>query len=144
MTQKIAEKEERRVGYTERKAEFYFAQMDPKILSGLSIDQKAAIHALLELAIPKPSPKMVDLQIPIDLIFARFYVVLFVGKDRRKDKRLYEVSKMTKFANAIAVSVLLIGLNLTVSLFVLISLYLVKALLGINFFSSHLENIFRF
>jgi hypothetical protein len=143
MILKSAEKEERHVNYTERGTEYYFAQMDPKILSSLNIDQKAAIHAALVQAIPKPSPKIVDLRIPIDLIFAQFFVVLFVGKDKRKDKRIYKTTAMTKFANVVAASVLLLGLNLIVSFFVLISAYTVKSLLGIDLFSSHLLDFFH-
>lgn len=129
--------------YSARTADYYLKQMDAKVHDSLTPEQLAAVQAALESAMPKPIPKMVDLRINIDLIVSRFYIVLFVGKDRRKSQRSHTASGFTAVANRIAAIFMLVGLNLTISLFIFLVAYLVKSALGINLFSSHLSDYLR-
>ncbi|MEQ1559351.1 MAG: hypothetical protein ABL933_10510 [Methyloglobulus sp.] len=129
--------------YSARNADYYIQRIDADVRDSLNLKQLAAVRIALESAMPKPSPKIVDLRVNIDLIVSRFYVVLFVGKDRRKQLRLHNASGMTKFANRIAAVMMLIGLNLSISLFIFLVLYLIKSSLGINLFSGHLSDYIR-
>ena len=126
--------------YSARTVEYYLAQMDANIQTRLTAEQLTAFRTILESVIPKPSHKIVDLRVNIDLVISRFYVVLFVGKDRRKNKRAQTASRLTIIANRIAALAMLVGLNLTISLFIFLIAYLIKSSLGINLFSGHLSD----
>lgn len=89
----------------------------------------------------QPSPKIVDLRFTVNLLFSRFYIVLFVGKDRRKQSRSYPVSRWTRLANIVAATILLLGLNVTITGSLFIAGYLVKSALGIDIFPhTHLRD----
>jgi hypothetical protein len=128
------------VAYSVRTADYYLERMEGKIYSSFSSEQLTSIRAALESAIPKSSHKIVDLRLNIDLIISRFYIVLFVGKDRRKQRRMYRASGFTKIANIVASLLLLIGINLTISLLIFLVAYLLKSALGINLFAGHLSD----
>lgn len=120
--------------YRTRTPHYYLDRFHPEILSSFSSQQLDAITQVLGDAIPKPSPKIVDLRFVVDLIFSRFYIVLFVGKDRRKNKRAYNPSGVAKFGNAIAAIALLIGTNLVISALILLFAYLIKSAMSIELF----------
>ncbi len=127
--------------YQTKTPDHYLNSIDPILWESFTPEQIAAVRALLESAIPQPSPKLVDLRFTVDLILSRFYVVLFVGKDRRRQRRSYLPDRFAKVGNAIAAIVLLIGLNLSVSLFIFLLLYLIKSAVGIDLFpDSHLAD----
>lgn len=128
----------RHIEYSVRTADYYLQGIDEDIYNSFSAEQLASIQAALESAIPKPSPKIVDLRLNIDMIFSRFYIVLFVGKDRRKHGRVYRATGFTKIANIMTAVLLLMGINLTISLFIFLGSYLFKSFLGINLFTNHL------
>ncbi|WP_287281264.1 hypothetical protein [Okeania sp. SIO2G5] len=114
--------------------------------SSFSKDQLDCIRSLLRSAIPQPSPKLVDLRFDIDLLLSRFYVVLFVGKDRRRQRRSPVPRLLTRIGNVTIAIVLLIGINLLFSVCLFIFLYLVKSALSIDLFKgTHLiDQINRF
>lgn len=126
-------------GYGARTPEFYLNTIEPDLLASFSPKQLEAITAALETAMlqsaPKPAPKIVDLRVGLDLVFSRFYVVLLVGKDRRKQRRQYFSERVARVGNAIAAALLLLSINLLISLFILLLAYLVKSALGIDLFS---------
>ncbi|MGB7443100.1 MAG: hypothetical protein WA919_18705 [Coleofasciculaceae cyanobacterium] len=124
--------------YQSRTSSYYLQQLDPYVLDSFNSEQLQAITSILNQAIPKPSPKIVDLRFVVDLIFSRFYIVLFVGKDRRKRKRQYFQGKISKAGNLIAAAILLIGLNFLLSALILLFAYLIKSAVGINFFPGHI------
>jgi hypothetical protein len=130
--------------YSARTADYYLQRIDANIHDSLTPEQLAAVRTALESAMPKSSPKIVDLRVDIDLIISRFYIVLFVGKDRRKRHRSYTASGFTRIANRIAAISMLLGLNLTLSLFIFLVAYLIKSALGVNLFSSHLSDYLRY
>jgi hypothetical protein len=125
--------------HTERKVDYIIKQIDDEVRESLTPQQLSEVRAMVRSSILQSSPKLVDLRINVDLIFSRFYVVLFVGKERRKNPRSHKVSGTTVIANRLAAIGLLIGLNLTVSLFIFLMAYLVKSALGINLFAHHLS-----
>lgn len=126
--------------YTSRTPDYFVGQIDTGIRDSFTPEQLAAVRAAVESAMPRPAPKIVDLRVNIDLIVSRFYIVLFVGKERRKNPRPYKAFGMNAAANWLAAITLLVGLNLTVSLFIFLIAYLVKSSLGINLFDHHLSD----
>lgn len=125
--------------YHAKTPEHYIQQIEPSILSSFTPEQLNEIKRILNHAIPKNSPKIVDLRFNVDLILSRFYVVLLVGKERRKIQRHYVTRGITKVGNFVAAIVLLITLNLIVTVLIFLFLYLIKSAIGIDFFKeSHL------
>lgn len=117
----------------------YLDQIDPAVQASLTPDQWGEVRRVMALALPQPSPKLIDLRFDIDLLLSRYYIVLMVGKDRRRSTRPYAVSGVTRWANWVAAVVLLLGLNLAISAGVLLLAYLLKSALGINLFPGHLR-----
>jgi hypothetical protein len=124
--------------YSARTPEYYLQMLEPSILDSFSPSQQQAIEALLTASIPKPAPKLVDLRFGVDLLFSQFYVVLFVGKDRRRQQRQYLPEQMARWGNAIAAVLLLISLNLGITLILFMFAYLVKSAVGIDLTPGHL------
>ena len=119
----------------------YLQRIQPDILASFSPAQLEAVTTVLEAAIPKPSPKLVDLRFGVDLLISRFYVVLLVGKDRRKQSRPYLPKPVSRIGNTIAAVLLLLTINLLISLFIALFIYLVKSAIGIDLFPhSHLTD----
>ncbi|MFM7426153.1 MAG: hypothetical protein ACKO7W_14365 [Elainella sp.] len=111
--------------------EVYWQMLSPEVRASFSEAQATAVQAILtQAAQSQPSPKLVDLRFTVDLVLSRFYVVLLVGKDRRQRQRLYLPDRLTRIGNVIAAVVLLIGLNLLISLLILLFAYLVKSAVG--------------
>lgn len=126
--------------YSSRTPDYFVGQIDASIRDSFTEEQLTAVRAAIESAMPRPAPKIVDLRVNIDLIVSRFYIVLFVGKERRKNPRPYKAFGMNAIANWLAAITLLVGLNLTVSLFIFLMAYLVKSSLGVNLFDHHLSD----
>ncbi len=116
--------------YSEKTPANYFEMLDSEMRSSFTDLQREAVTRLLAEAIPKPGPKLVDLRFWVDWFAYRFYVVLFVGKDRRRRDRPELSEPMARKGNAITALMLLIGLNLLISIFVLLLAYLIKAAVG--------------
>ncbi len=126
------------VNSRDRNPSYYIEKIEPEILASFTPKQLQAIADVIEQAIPQPSPKIVDFRVTVDFIISRFYIVLFVGKDRRKQQR-QDVTKGGAIANAIAAIVILVGANLVISAFILLFAYLFKSAIGINFFPAHIS-----
>ena len=123
----------------------YWQKIEPHILESFNLEQLQAITQLLNQAIPQSSPKIVDFRFVVDLVFSRFYVVLLVGKDSRKQQRQYEAKGIARVGNLIAAVFLLLGINLVISALILLFAYLIKSAIGINFFPGHIsETLSRF
>ncbi len=112
----------------------YLGYMASEVRSSLDPHQVSEVKRLLAIAIPKPSPKIVDLRFTVDLLISRFYVVLFVGKDRRRGRRQYQANSLTRVGNFVAAVFLLVSLNLLISLFIFMLAYLMKSAVGIDLF----------
>jgi hypothetical protein len=92
---------------------------------------------------PPQRPKLIDIRFAVDLVFTRFYIVLMVGKDRRDRRRSHAIKGLTKIGNTLAAILLLLGANLTISAFIVLSFYLIKSMLGINLMPGHLTEYFK-
>lgn len=115
----------------------YLQHLQPEIKASLTPQQLADIERVLDLAIPKPAPKLVDLRFEVDLLLSRYFFVLMVGKDRRRSPRNTPVSRATQLANWVAAVMLLLGFNLAISAALVIFGYLIKSALGIDLFPGH-------
>jgi len=129
--------------YRLRTLSYYLEKIDPYILKSFNPEQLQAITDVLNKAIPKPSPKIVDFKFIVDLVFSRFYIVLIVGKDIRKTQRQYEVHRITKIGNLIAAAILLLGINLVITALILLFAYLFKSAIGINLFPGHIAETLK-
>lgn len=115
----------------------YLTQIDPDVQASLNPQQWAELERVIDLAIPKPAPKLVDLRFEVDLLISRYFIVLMVGKDRRRTPRSAPVSRLTQFGNWVAAVTLLLGFNLALSASVLMAAYLIKSALGIDLLPGH-------
>lgn len=129
--------------YRSRNPSYYLEKFDTDVLESFNSKQLEAIVSILEQAIPRPSPKIVDFRFVVDLIFSRFYIVLFVGKDLRIKQRRYITQGIARVGNFIAAIMLLIGTNLAISALILLFAYLIKAAIGIDFFPGHISETFK-
>ncbi|WP_258040794.1 hypothetical protein [Pseudanabaena sp. BC1403] len=116
-------------------------QIPLQVLEKLDEAEIEQIKSVIHTAIPKSSPKLIDLRFVIDLIFTRYFVVLMIGKDRRKQDRQYEVKGFAKFANIIAAILLIIAMSLLISAVTILILYLLKSALGIDLFKGHVTEV---
>lgn len=120
--------------YLERTPDYYLEKLAPELRSSFTEPQLEAVKQLLDETIPKPGPKLVDLRFWLDLFAYRYYIVLFVGKDRRERIRADQLEPMARKGNAIVALMLLIGLNLLVSLFIVAIALLIKTAIGFSLF----------
>ena len=129
---------------TPKTPNYYLSSLEPQIAESFTEEQLRAVKHLLKRAIPKPSPKLVDLRFTVDLVFSRFYIVLFVGKDRRSQKRFYFQNKFVQVGNSIAAIILLIGVNLVISASLILVAYLIKSAIGVDIFANqHLSDVLK-
>jgi hypothetical protein len=126
--------------YLTRTPDYYLQTIPPDRLASFSPEQLHIVRSLLAAAIPEPTPKIVDLRFGVDLLISRFYIVLFVGKDRRGRQRPYLPKLVAKWGNIMAAILLLIGVNLIISLVIFMFAYLVKSALGIDLTPGHLAD----
>ncbi|MBW4519685.1 MAG: hypothetical protein KME16_08295 [Scytolyngbya sp. HA4215-MV1] len=129
--------------YTLRTADYYLSRIDTETLATFNSNQLSIMRGLLNEAIPKSSPKLVDLRFVVDLIIARFYVVLFVGKDRRKKPRKHEPEGIARIGNIIAAVFFLLGANLIISALIVLMVYLLKSAAGINLLPGHFPDLIK-
>jgi hypothetical protein len=127
--------------YTERDADYYMHQIPTQILNKLDTDDIENLKSVIHTAIPRPSPKLIDLRFAIDLIITRYFVVLMIGKDLRRQPRQHQVSGVAKVANVITAILLIIAMSLLISAVTILILYLIKSALGIDLFAGHITNI---
>lgn len=120
--------------YTDKTPDDYVDMLEPEVRSSFTETQLEALRRLLEAAIPRSAPKLVDLRFWVDLLAYRFYVVLFIGKDRRRHERCDPAEYASRKGNAITAILLLIGFNLIISVFVLLLALLIKSLIDYSLF----------
>jgi len=123
-----------RQGYIYGSPDTFLQKLSPEILGSLSEEQLTAIREMLAEALPKSSPKLVDIRWRINLIFAQYYIVFLVGRDRRQQKRYRFLSNITKVGNTITYALLVI-------LVLLMFAYTLKSFVGIDIFpDKHLDD----
>lgn len=129
--------------YRTKTPSYYLQKIEPYILESFNPEQLEAITSILNEAIPKPSPKIVDFRFVVDLVFSRFYIVLFVGKDFRRKQRLYAPQGIVRVGNVIGAAIILIGTNLVISALLLLFAYLLKSAMGIDFLPGHISDTLK-
>ncbi|MEM6256263.1 MAG: hypothetical protein AAF821_25395 [Cyanobacteria bacterium P01_D01_bin.156] len=120
---------------TTRTADSLLARLEPSIAQQLSNEQRQEVKRLLQLAIGKPSQKIVDLSFTIDLLVSRFYFRLLVGEDIRHKNR--QQSSGSRIGNIAAVITLIVTLNVLVTISAIVIGYLIKSAIGIDLMPGH-------
>lgn len=108
----------------------YLDTLPAELRASFSEAQLEAVKRLLAAGIPKPTPKLVDLRFLVNFLAYRYYVVFFVVKDRRQRVRSEPVQPMVSKGNLVTALLVLIGINLLISLFIVLVLFLIKSLVG--------------
>ncbi|MDX2254044.1 MAG: hypothetical protein NW214_00855 [Pseudanabaenaceae cyanobacterium bins.39] len=127
--------------YNSRDADYYLYQLPSETIEKLDEQDLSHIKAVIDSAIPKPSPKIIDLRFVVDLVITRYFVVLLIGKDKRRQPRSHQVSKLTQMANTLMAILLIIAMSLLISAVTILILYLIKSALGIDLFKGHINEV---
>ncbi|MBD2178550.1 hypothetical protein H6F42_16660 [Pseudanabaena sp. FACHB-1998] len=136
--------------YSLRDADYYMDRIPEAIIEKLSTEEHKNIKDVISSALPKPSPKLIDVRFVINLLFARYFFVLLIGKDRYK-KRIkvqdiaapHHTRPLTKIAHRIIALLLFFAINLLVSGFIVLFVYVTLSFLGIHLFSNYLNTALR-
>ena len=78
--------------YQMRTVEDYLELIPVDVRQTMTDSQIEALMQVIMVAIPKPAPKLVDLRFDVDLLLTRLFVVLMIGRDRRKTARRYTIT----------------------------------------------------
>jgi len=123
--------------YAQRTADYYLRRLDPAVFQSLNQIQLKEIERVLREATPQPLPKIIDLRFTLDLIVSKFYIVLLAGKDQRRSPRKHPISnRVTRIGNTTAVIILLLAINLLISVVIIVAVYLLKTIIGIDLTSG--------
>jgi hypothetical protein len=85
---------------------------------------------------PHTGQKLVNFHFDINLLVGKFYLVVYVGKDRRIDKRKYISQGFERIGNLIIALILLTGFSTLLTVAVFLTLYFIKSYIGINLFKN--------
>jgi hypothetical protein len=131
MNQELSEQTgDDRPQYLARTPADYLDTLPVELRSSFSEPQLEAVTQLLAAAIPKPSPKLVDLRFWVNFLAYRYYVVFLLGKDRRQRERPEPTQLPARTGNAVTALLLLIGLNMLISIFILLIALAIKVAIG--------------
>jgi hypothetical protein len=125
-------------------ASFTLSKIDRDILKSMTPEQVEAVRAAL-LAADEGKRHSVDIRLNLPLYFARYYFVIFAGRDKRKGTLLKEAMRQNKqytWGGILMVSLLgMLGVILF-GLTAFITAYFVKTELGIDLIpGQHAEDI---
>ena len=109
-------------------------KVDPEVLKTLNLIQLEAISNAIA-GTDKARRHALDIRGTLPLFFCRYYVVLLAGRDRRSATRKLE-RRRVKDAGVMGALFSLYCVACGGILFSLLGLYLVKTLLGIDFFAD--------
>jgi hypothetical protein len=93
---------------------------------------------------PHASQKLVNFHLNINLLIGKFYLVIYVGKDRRTNKRKYISQGIERVGNVIIALILLTGFSALLTITVFLAIYFLKSYIGINLFkNAHLIDFIK-
>ena len=121
---------------SESSSQYYYEQINSAVESSLSYEQKEEIKRILKQAVKVPSKKIVSTEITF-WFFRRFYIVFYLGFDRRRNRRKFEggaVAFSLHILLKIFIYILLWGATAVVVFFVV---YYTKLVLGIDIYPEH-------
>lgn len=125
-------------------ASFTLSKIDRDILATMTPEQVEGVRAAL-LAADEEKRHQIDIRLNIPLYFARYYLVLFAGRDKRKRTLLKEALRHNKqyTVGGILMASLLAILTCSILLFVATAFaYYLKAEFGIDLFpGKHIEDV---
>jgi hypothetical protein len=80
--------------------------------------------------------KLVNFHLDINLLLGKFYLAVYIGKDRRTQKRKYIPRGVERVGNIIIALTLLMGFSTLLTIVVFLALYFIKSYIGINLFKN--------
>jgi hypothetical protein len=119
-------------------ADYTLSRLTPEVRDSLSDEQYNAIRDVL-LANDSSKRHAIDIRFSLPLFFARYYLVVVAGRDRRRQTRIEELKRSHLGNLPLGASLSLVVITLTVTLFwglLIAALYLLKRELGIDLFSE--------
>jgi len=127
-------------------ASFTLSKIDRKVLESMSSEQIEAVRGAL-LAADREKRHQIDIRLNIPMYFARYYFVLFAGRDKRKGTLLKEAMRQNKDhkRGSVAMLSLLILLGMFVITFIaVITAYFMKSEFGIDIMpGQHAEDLIK-
>ncbi len=110
-------------------------QVDRHTTTGLTNDQRQQIKTILEQSsLLERHP--IDVRLSIPLFFMKFYLVLFIGRDKREVTQIKEATRA--FLGKVLGRLFIVYLSLCIFLPVIFfALYIIKSWLGIDIFPDH-------
>lgn len=111
------------------------ALLEPNVARALSTQQWQEVRRIVQVAVGRPAPKIVDLNFTVDLLISRFYFRLLVGEDTRHENR--KQSSGSRLGNLVAAITLIVALNVLVSISAIVVGYLIKSAIGIDLMPGH-------
>jgi len=125
-----------------RDADYFLSRMDEDILRSFSTKQIWEIKKAINYATGRPSRKIIDVRFTIPMILARYYFVLFIGRDIRSRKRYHDLPAPVHTANFVFGTLLLACIILFGAAVLLALLYVFKCRLGIDILpDKHLSDL---
>ena len=109
--------------------------LEPGVLATLNLWQLRAITQAINANTPyKKHP--VDFRVTVNLFFIKFYLVFFMGRDRRNRQRQEEI-KIKNLAGKVTTYGIYYLLIMAGIVILLLGMYIIKSLLGIDIFPNH-------
>jgi hypothetical protein len=124
-------------------SDYFYSQIPTNISDTLTFEQQKAIKSVLKRAIRIPSKKLCSIEFTFWFI-RRFYIVLYLGIDKRNILRFVNARSLSSFSKYImhwTISIMLWGATLFVMAAVV---YYAKSTLDINLLpDKHLEDVIQ-
>lgn len=125
-------------------ASFTLSKINRDVLDSMTPEQVEAVRAAL-LAADEGKRHSFDIRLNFPLYFARYYLVIFAGRDKRKGTLLKEAMRQNKEYTAGGIVMIgllgLLGFGL-LSIAALIAAYFIKSELGIDLIpGQHAEDV---
>ena len=122
-------------------SDYYFEQMNPSIRDNFNYEQSKEIKSVLKRAIRVPSKKVVNIEVTF-WFFKRFYLVFYLGFDKRKRVNMTNLGSLSGSIKCLLHCFITL-LIWSSTLFVMCSvIYYAKSTLGIDLFpDQHLQDV---
>ena len=114
-------------------SDYIYNQMNPDIVETFSDKQKEEILKCFKKFLKIPTNSLIDSRFGF-WFFKKFYVVFFLGFDKRKTKRIKEKSIINKISKIFFLFFIYIIFIISISLIFFSVAYTIKTALGIDIF----------
>lgn len=113
------------------------AALPPSAGSKFNSEQLAALDIAVARTRPRPGKHKIDYRVSLPILGRRYYLVLLAGKERRTLARIHSEGQNTAWRMSMAYAILMTAIAMFGTVAVLVLLYAVKSMLGIDLFEEH-------